>query len=146
MLVEAARKRIAEVEAERAAAEQKLAAAEERGRLIGEWHGVLVHTDGIAALLDRMAPTASPDALRQEASAQRAYAVHLRARPPRPSPFTDNDELRELRRAEAEAAVAVLRHRESHPADRDGYMRLHALWLNAAARVNAMEIRLYERR
>jgi len=121
-------------------AEQRLEATEERGRLIGEWNGALVHTDGMVALFERLARvSASPDMLRKEAALLRSHATYLRSRPPRPSPFSDSDELRELRRTEADAAVALLRHRESHPFDDDGIKRLHQLWANAAARVNSME-------
>lgn len=126
-------------------AEKALPDAEARGRLIGEWLGVLVHTDGMAALLDRLAhQKATPADLHKEAELQRKNAGWLRSRPPRPADFSLAEELREFRRTEADAAVAVLRHRERYPDDVEGWKRLHALWLNAAARTNAAEVKLAE--
>lgn len=126
-------------------AEKAIPDAEARGRLVGEWVGVLVHTDGMAALLDRLAhQNATPSDLHREAELQRKNAGWLRSRPPRPADFTLAEEVREFRRMEADAAVAALRHRERHPDDVEGWRRLHALWLNAAARTNAAEVKLAE--
>jgi len=167
MLVAAARRQAAKLVDERDAALQKLrdvlsgasgttvpfaalVSAEERGRLLGEWAGVLIHTEGMVELLEDLVDQKDeadlPEALRKEVANQRAHITYLRARPPRPSSFTDDDELRELRRAEAEAAITALRYRERRPEDDDEWKRLHTLWANAAARVNALEAKIDDAR